>query len=631
MTGLLSQLLEVFVVYMSNPFESINEGVKMGYGIKEIQRGIKLYPYNVFSIVLLLSGMAYLYFNIFSDNKLESRFKISDKNSYGTSGFMDRKRVKEVYDIVKSPSGLKKNDGTILGQTRDGIIIFPSKSYLNKNIAVFGASGSMKSRSYVRNKMFQCVVRGESLVITDPKSELFNDFRVYLEDKGYIVKAFNLTSPKHSDSWNCLSETEGDEILSQVFCEVIMQNTSKGNDDGFWVDSMQNLLKALVLYIYEFNSVEKRNIGEVYNMLVNNDLKALSILFDRLDGDNSAKQCYNIFDRATDGVKASVITGLAGRLQVFQAELIKKITSVNDIDLTKLGQEKCAYFLITSDQDTTFDFLGSLFISFVFIKNVKYADKYGEDGVLPVPIHILADEIANIGEIPDLKKKISTVRSRGISLSVIFQSIAQMENRYRFNQWAEIIGNCDTQLFLGCTDEVTAKYISNRSGEVTAEREEKTNRNFPRKKKSYNQRKLLNSDEVLRLDGLEALVITRGEKILPVKKFDYTKHPESKKLIKTYAKDYVPNYTKNKKELAEVEKDKVSKAKVVTAIPKNKASKTDNNKERVKSNVLEEKVSKDVKESVSSKKECMKGADGNVENIAEETYTNVDITDLLLD
>ncbi len=229
---------------------------------------------------------------------------------------------------------------------------------------------------------------------------------------------------------------------------------------------------------------------------------------------------------------------------VFQAEAIKKMTSVDDIDITSLGKKKCAYFLITSDQDTTFDFLASLFISFVFIKNVRYADKHCEDGVLPVRVHILADEIANIGEIPDLKKKISTVRSRGISLSVIFQSIAQMENRYNNNQWQEIIGNCDTQLFLGCTDEVTAKFISNRSGEVTAEREEKTFNNIRKEKRqSYNQRKLLTTDEVLRLDGLEGLIITRGEKILPITKFDYTRHPESKYLQKTEIKDYVPKYT----------------------------------------------------------------------------------------
>ena len=119
------------------------------------------------------------------------------------------------------------------------------------------------------------------------------------------------------------------------------------------------------------------------------------------------------------------------------------------------------------DHDITFDFLSSLFMTFVFIKLVRYADTYGEDGKLPVPVHILADELANTGAILSLNKKISVIRSRNLSISCIFQNLPQMQNRYPLNQWQEIIGNCDTQLFLGCTDEVTATFISNRSGDVT--------------------------------------------------------------------------------------------------------------------------------------------------------------------
>ena len=152
-------------------------------------------------------------------------------------------------------------------------------------------------------------------------------------------------------------------------------------------------------------------------------------------------------------MRSGVIIGLGTRLQVFQNKLIRQITSYNEISLTQPGYEKCAYFCITSDQDSTFDFLSSLFMSFVFIKLVRYADKYGDGGKLPVPVHILADELANGGcTIADLTKKISTIRSRQLSISCIFQNLPQMQNRYPLNQWQEIIGNCDTQLFLGCTE-----------------------------------------------------------------------------------------------------------------------------------------------------------------------------------
>ena len=195
--------------------------------------------------------------------------------------------------------------------------------------------------------------------------------------------------------------------------------------------------------------------------------KELNSLFDLLPVSHPAKVPYCIYKQASATVRSGVIIGLGSRLQVFQNKLIRQITSYDEINLTLPGKEKCAYFCITSDQDSTFDFLSSLFMTFVFIKLVRYADTYGEDGKLPVPVHILADELANTGAILSLNKKISVIRSRNLSISCIFQNLPQMQNRYPLNQWQEIIGNCDTQLFLGCTDEVTATFISNRSGDVT--------------------------------------------------------------------------------------------------------------------------------------------------------------------
>ena len=155
-----------------------------------------------------------------------------------------------------------------------------------------------------------------------------------------------------------------------------------------------------------------------------------------------AKAPYNIFKQAGDKVRGGVIVGLGARLQVFQNELICQITNRNDIDLVLPGKEKCAYFCITSDQDSTFDFLASLFFSFLFIKLVRFADAEGVDGQLPIPVNFILDEFPNIGAIPDFKKKISTVRSRNIAVSVIFQNLAQLRNRYPNDEWQEILGNC---------------------------------------------------------------------------------------------------------------------------------------------------------------------------------------------
>ena len=314
-----------------------------------------------------------------------------------------------------------------------------------------------------------------------------------------------------------------------------------------------NLLKALVLYVDQSFPSEGKNIGQAYKLLTLNSEKELNSLFDMLPITHPAKASYNLFKQASDTVRSGVIIGLGTRLQVFQNKLIRQITSYDEINLTQPGREKCAYFCITSDQDSTFDFLSSLFMSFVFIKLVRYADKYGENGKLPVPVHILADELANGGcTIADLTKKISTIRSRQLSISCIFQNLPQMQNRYPQNQWQEIIGNCDTQLFLGCTDEMTAEFISKRSGETSvavSSRAKQLNTlrvsdYTPqyRETHSIGKRKLMTPDEVLRFPLDQALIILRGQKVLKVEKYDYTLHPESKKLVSCRAADHVPEW-----------------------------------------------------------------------------------------
>lgn len=518
---------------------------------------LTIFPYSLWGIFLCLGAFGTLIFMImrmgFGDKGTfdeERNFTYSDKGTYGTSGFMTDEEMHQVLELV---GDISKNKGVILGKLNGKAVCLPENTRMNRNVAVFGASGSMKSRAYARNVVFQCVKRGESLIITDPKSELYNDLCIYLQKNGYIVKVFNLINPENSDSWNCLAEIEGQEIMAQLFCDVIIKNTGAAKGDHFWDNAEMNLLKALVLYVDQGFPPEGKNIGQAYKLLTLNSEKELNSLFDMLPITHPAKAPYNLFQQASDTVRSGVIIGLGTRLQVFQNKLIRQITSHDEINLTQPGREKCAYFCITSDQDSTFDFLSSLFMSFVFIKLVRYADKYGENGKLPVPVHILADELANGGcTIADLTKKISTIRSRQLSISCIFQNLPQMQNRYPQNQWQEIIGNCDTQLFLGCTDEMTAEFISKRSGEVSVAVSSKAKQLNTwrvsdytpqyRETNSIGKRKLMTPDEVLRFPLDQALIILRGQKVLKVEKYDYTLHPESKKIISCRANDHVPGW-----------------------------------------------------------------------------------------
>ena len=524
------------------------------------------FPYNLYGIFLclvlfglltfLLMRMGYDRNGEISDH--DRNLNYSTKGTYGTSGFMTPDEMMKVLELT---GDVKKSKGTILGKLNGKAVCLPYQTRMNKNIAVYGASGSMKSRAFARNMIFQCVARGqegnsgESLIITDPKSELYESMSAYLENEGYVVKAFNLVNPENSDSWNCLGEINGQETMAQVFADVIIQNTGSGKGDHFWDNAEMNLLKALVLYVDQGFPPEARNIGQVYKLLTMSSEKELNSLFDLLPVSHPAKVPYCIYKQASDTVRSGVIIGLGARLQVFQNKLIRQITSYDEIDLTLPGKQKCAYFCITSDQDSTFDFLSSLFMTFIFIKLVRYADKYGEEGKLPVAVHILADELANTGAILELNKKISVIRSRNLSISCIFQNLPQMQNRYPYNQWQEIIGNCDTQLFLGCTDEVTATFISNRSGDVTVgvSSEAKQLNSWRvsdytpeyRQTKSIGKRKLLTPDEILRLPLDTALVILRGQKVLKVEKYDYTLHPDAQKLTPRKASEHIPEWRKN--------------------------------------------------------------------------------------
>ncbi len=498
----------------------------------------------------------------------DRNFTYSAKGTYGTSGWMSRKEMSGVLELV---ADLRRYQGIVLGMLERKAVCVPEKTRLNSNLAVYGASGSMKTRSFCMNRILQGVSRGESLVICDPKSELYEKSSEYLRDKGYTVRVFNLVNPENSDSWNCLCEVEGQELMAQLFVDVIIKNTTGGGKgDHFWDSAEMNLLKALVLYVDKGYPPENRNMGQVYQLITLNSETALNSLFEVLPINHPAKAPYSLFKQASDSVRSGVIIGLGSRLQVFQAELIKKITARDEIDLELLGQKPCAYFLVTSDQDSTFDFLASLFLSFVFIKLVRYADKNCEGGRLPVPVHVLGEELTACGTIPDLSRRLSVIRSRNISMSCVFQNLAGLQNRYPLNLWQEILGNCDVQLFLGCTDPLTAEFVSSRTGLASVAVSSKSKQlgtwrisNYTpeyRETSGVGKRPVLTPDEVLRLPIDEALVIIRGKKTLKVDKMDYSKHPEYPLLRSCKASAHIPEWRRLEMEAAAAPKPAVKPA-----------------------------------------------------------------------
>ena len=234
-------------------------------------------------------------------------------------------------------------------------------------------------------------------------------------------------------------------------------------------------------------------------------------------------------------------------MQVLQNEAVASIIRHSDIDLTAPGRKKCAYFVVLSDQDATMAFLSSLFFSFLFIKLVRFADSTPEMRC-PVPVNLILDEFNNIGKLggaadgSDFTRTLSVIRSRGIYVMLAVQSLGQLQNRYPNNLWAEIIGNCDIQLMLGCTDDVTAEFFSARSGDMsiqvnstmTVRQTMAVAQVIPQYRQTQGQgkRRLLTPDEVLRLPNEELLVVIRGHNLLKLQKVDYTELPMAKEIVR---------------------------------------------------------------------------------------------------
>ena len=304
-------------------------------------KGILWFPYSLYCMAGCAAAVAaiFLYRKLFSQDALtdsERNFDFSAKGTYGTSGWMQPREIPAVLNIV---SDLSQHTGTVLGILDGRFLCIPEKTRMNGNLAVYGASGSMKTRSFCMNRILQSAARGESLIICDPKSELYEKSSEYMRVLGYTVRVFNLVSPENSDSWNCLKEIEGQELMAQLFCDVIIRNTGSDRGDHFWDSAEMNLLKALVLFVERSYPPERRNIGEAYQLLVSCSEKELNELFDALPLGHPARAPYSIFRQSSESVRGGVIIGLGSRLQVFQNADIRAITSHDEIDLELPGKQ----------------------------------------------------------------------------------------------------------------------------------------------------------------------------------------------------------------------------------------------------------------------------------------------------
>ena len=504
--------------------------------------------------------------------KDERNFYVSSEGTHGTSGWMTKAEQKK---ILLSDTA-DKLPTTILCKLTDndnnGYVGLKADSGLNKHILIYGATGAGKSRGFVKPyilKMVQLMKSGQkpqSMILTDPKAELFEQYSEFLRNNGYVVKALNLLDMENSDGWNCIGETEGDVDMVQSVAEIIIRNTSEdGQKADFWDKAEGNLLIALILYVQsmrdpitnELLPLHERSLGTIYKILSTESAKSLDMKFQKLPLDHPARGPYGIFKQAASNLWGNVFIGLGSRMNVFQNKLVDKITKYHEIDLELPGKQPCAYFCIISAQDTAYEFLSSLFFSMLFKKLSDYARKHGDErGRLPVEVNFVMDEFCNIGKLLDFKKTISVVRGYGINCQIVVQSIAQLSDRYPIKEWEEIVGNCDTQLVLGCNDMMTSEYISKRCGNVTIQMTNSMAPQTPlfspitrevtgyRETKSNNQRPLMYPEEILQMDNRECLILIRGQKPIKGLKIIPDELSAYKELKYTRVSEYIPEWHK---------------------------------------------------------------------------------------
>lgn len=503
----------------------------------------------------------------------ERGIEILPEGTHGTSGWMNKKELLSVLD----KGNLETIDETLFGKLDNGEYVgLKDMRGMNKNVIIYGSPGTGKSRGFVMPFAMQAVKRNESLIMVDPKAEFYEMYSEFFREQGYTVKAYNLLDLCASDGWNCVTETANDLNLVQNVAEIIIDNTSSESDkDDFWAKSEKNLLMALLHYVGSLKQpgtnkllpIEERSLGTIYKILSTTSVQELDAKFRSLPPDHPALPPYGIFRQAHKQIWGNIIIGLGNRLNVFQNKLVDDITKHHEIDLTLPGKEKCAYFCIISDQDSSLEFLSSMFFSLLFVKLFDFA-RCQENRRLPVCVNVLMDEFCNISLL-ESKKIFSVARSRNINIQAAIQSIAQIANRYPRNEWQEIIGDCDYQLFLGCNDMMTAEHISDQCGEVTVR---VNNSMLPMPplfspllnatkpymhNKTSTGRPLMMPDEVRRMAKDKAILLIRGSKPLMLNKITPEEHPLFEKLKPCKAIDHKPLWQTKPKKSAPVAQSSV--------------------------------------------------------------------------
>ncbi len=407
----------------------------------------------------------------------------------------------------------------------------------NLNVLVCGGSGAGKTRFFAKPNIMNA---NTSFVVLDPKGELLRDTGNLLKEKGYEIRVLDLINMDKSHCYNPFVYLRDDEDIQRMTTNLFQNTTPKGSQtqDPFWDQTAAMLLKALVSYLHYEAPPEEQNFPMVMEMIRAGDVKenneeytsVLDELFERLEEKNPehvALKYYRDYHSGSGKTLKSIQISLVSRLEKFNLESLAGITQTDEMDLGSLGEKKTAIFAVIPDNDSSFNFLVGMLYTQLF-QQLYYSADSVHGGRLPVHVHFVMDEFANVALPSDFEKLLSTMRSREISVSIIIQNLAQLKALFE-KQWESIVGNCDEFLYLGGNEQSTHEYVSKLLGKETIDTN--TYGRSRGRNGSYSTnyqlagRELMTPDEVRMLDNRYALLFIRGERPIQDLKYDILHHP----------------------------------------------------------------------------------------------------------
>ena len=423
------------------------------------------------------------------------------------------------------------------------------KNARNKNVLVVGGSGSGKTRFWLKPNLLQC---HSSYVVTDPKGSIVVECGNALLKNGYKVKILNTINFKKSMHYNPFAYVHSEKDILKLVTTLMTNTKGEGSGgDPFWEKSERLLLTALIAYLHYEAPVEEQNFATLLEML--NTMQVLEddeeyqnpvdLLFEELakkKPNSFAGRQYKLYKLAAGKTAKSILISCGARLAPFDIQELRDLTMYDELALDTLGDKKTALFLIMSDTDSTFNFLISMVYTQLFnLLCDKADDVYG--GKLPIHVRCLIDECANIGQIPNLEKLVATIRSREISACLVLQARSQLKAIYKDNA-DTIVGNMDSQIFLGGSEPTTLKDLSEMLGKETIDafNTSDTRGNSPSYGTTFQKmgHELLSRDELAVLDGGKCILQLRGVRPFLSDKYDLTQHPNYK-----LTSDYDPKNT----------------------------------------------------------------------------------------